>query len=233
MGWAQARYAEPVAVPGDDPGALAGVGGGHPLADERVEERGLARLHPAGDGHPEGLLEASRPRGQRARPGRCRRRRRGVGAAGPRTCWAQASRRVRLTASMAWRPAGAGRRSRARVGLGHAAPRTCCELRGHLGPGVPAPRRGRASSMLRPPPPGCASPTRGAPRPAPEVVAQRLVGVAQHVLRRLAGRQLGLLEVGLHGAQGLGRGAPAAGSPGPPCTALRPRVGGQHGRRPA
>ena len=49
--------AERVAVPGHDPGALAGVGGGQALADQRVQERRLARLDPAGDRHPQRLVE--------------------------------------------------------------------------------------------------------------------------------------------------------------------------------
>ena len=52
--------AEGVAVPGHDPGALAGVGRREPLADEGVEERRLAGLHPARDGDPERLVEPAK-----------------------------------------------------------------------------------------------------------------------------------------------------------------------------
>ena len=46
-----------VLVPGDDACALAGVGGGDLLADQRVEQRRLARLHLPGDGDPQRLVE--------------------------------------------------------------------------------------------------------------------------------------------------------------------------------
>ena len=46
-----------VAVPGDDPGALARVGGGQLLAHQGVEQRRLARLDLAGDGDPQRLVE--------------------------------------------------------------------------------------------------------------------------------------------------------------------------------
>ena len=74
----------PVAVPGDDAGALAGVGRGEPLPDQRVEQRRLARLHPAGDGHPQRLVE---PVAHGDQPGvvrRCRGRRRSPGSSTPR-----------------------------------------------------------------------------------------------------------------------------------------------------
>ena len=47
----------PVVVPGDDAGALAGVGGGQPVADQRVEERGLAGLDASGDGDAQRLIQ--------------------------------------------------------------------------------------------------------------------------------------------------------------------------------
>ncbi len=53
-----------VAVPGDDPGALALVGGRQLLADQRVQQCGLARLHLAGDGDPERFAEAVPGAGQ-------------------------------------------------------------------------------------------------------------------------------------------------------------------------
>ena len=46
-----------VDVPGDDLRALAGVGRRQLLADEGVEQGGLARLHLAGDGDPQRLVE--------------------------------------------------------------------------------------------------------------------------------------------------------------------------------
>jgi hypothetical protein len=46
-----------VSVPGDDAGALAGVGGRQLLADQRVEQRRLAGLDLAGDGDAQGLVE--------------------------------------------------------------------------------------------------------------------------------------------------------------------------------
>ena len=55
--------AERVAVPGHDFGAFPGVGRRQPLADEGVEERRLAGLHPAGDGDPERLLEPAQDGG--------------------------------------------------------------------------------------------------------------------------------------------------------------------------
>ena len=84
--------ADAVAVPADQPGALAGVGRRQPLADERVEQRRLAGLDPSGDRHPHRPAAAARrsPRararvrraldelldaaGQLERPGRRRRR---------------------------------------------------------------------------------------------------------------------------------------------------------------
>ena len=47
-----------VGEPGDDPGALPGVGRRQALPDEGVEQRGLAGLHPPGDGHPQRLVQA-------------------------------------------------------------------------------------------------------------------------------------------------------------------------------
>src|SRR5690606_23344166 len=47
----------PVLVPGDDAGALARVGGGQPVADQRVEEGGLAGLDASGDGDAQRLLQ--------------------------------------------------------------------------------------------------------------------------------------------------------------------------------
>ena len=49
--------AEGVAVPGHDPGALAGVGRRQPLADQRVEQGRLAGLDPARDRDPERFVE--------------------------------------------------------------------------------------------------------------------------------------------------------------------------------
>ena len=49
--------AQGVAVPGDDPGALAGVGRRELLADQRVEQGRLAGLDLAGDRHPQRLVE--------------------------------------------------------------------------------------------------------------------------------------------------------------------------------
>ena len=47
-----------VEVAGDDAGALGRVGGGQPLADERVEQRGLAGLHPPGERDPQRTVQA-------------------------------------------------------------------------------------------------------------------------------------------------------------------------------
>ena len=61
--------ADAVAVPADQPRALTGVGRGEPLADERVEQRRLARLDPSGDGNAhrplQALDDAPRPRSVR------------------------------------------------------------------------------------------------------------------------------------------------------------------------
>ena len=48
-----------VAIRGDDAGALGGVGRGDLLADEGVEQRRLAGLDLAGDGHPQRSVEAA------------------------------------------------------------------------------------------------------------------------------------------------------------------------------
>ena len=49
--------AEGVAVPGHDPGALARVGRRQSLADQGVQEGRLAGLDPAGDRHPQRLVQ--------------------------------------------------------------------------------------------------------------------------------------------------------------------------------
>ena len=188
-----------VAVPGDDPGALAGVGRRQLLADERVEQRRLAGLHLAGDGDPQRLVEAGRSTALQAwtasgvarvrpatacveqRRGRCRAASvdvdDGHGAA------RAAGRRASASGATGVTPVGAGRRcacssastSRRRV-LPRRRRRTCTRLLAR----PPAPRRSSACSS---------SARRG------EVVAQLALDAAQRVAGVLADDEADLVDV--------------------------------------